>query len=385
MSSRRRLRKARGYTRGATPSLALTASLARLSDLNDDGDNKLIIADMNKKLKIYKGTNVIFTETLSDMPVAVETFYDSTSKPTIPFIAIAAGSSIYYYHKYRAHFKYDLPEVELSPEELQVWSKLKNNLVSVADAMEELNTIRETKELSSQSNEALALETHEEQEAFVRERKDKPIRQVNYVTCMSRMQKNLDDEKAVTMLVVGTEQRHLIIMEHVVGKIKKTVRMPSVPVFLDITGQFDIDYKAYVACRDGKVYVVKNSEVGQLSYDIETKPVGLVRIDKTIVVGGMNNTFYSFFAKGKKNFSVFLPAAITNMDKLEITRTQNVRAVLVAIANGEVRLYNDMYLITTIKCDDIVTGMAFGVFGREEGSLVLNFKSGGLTVKILQR
>ena len=59
--------------------------------------------------------------------------------------------------------------------------------------------------------------------------------------------------------------------------------------------------------------------------------------------------------------------------------------MLVALANGEVRLYNDKYLITTIKCDDIVTGMAFGVFGREEGSLALNFKSGGLTVKILQR
>ncbi len=53
--------------------------------------------------------------------------------------------------------------------------------------------------------------------------------------------------------------------------------------------------------------------------------------------------------------------------------------------NGEIRLYNDKNLITTINTDDIVTSMCFGVFGREEGCLVLNFKSGGLSAKILQR
>lgn len=29
--------------------------------------------------------------------------------------------------------------------------------------------------------------------------------------------------------------------------------------------------------------------------------------------------------------------------------------------------------------------MKFGVYGREDGSLVLNYKNGGLSVKILQR
>jgi Bardet-Biedl syndrome 1 protein len=62
-----------------------------------------------------------------------------------------------------------------------------------------------------------------------------------------------------------------------------------------------------------------------------------------------------------------------------------IQAVLVALNNGEVRVYNDKYFITTIKIDAIVTGMQFGVFGREEGCLIMNFKSGGLCAKILQR
>jgi hypothetical protein len=31
----------------------------RLADLNGDGDHRLLIADMDRKLKIYKGTTVV--------------------------------------------------------------------------------------------------------------------------------------------------------------------------------------------------------------------------------------------------------------------------------------------------------------------------------------
>jgi len=66
-------------------------------------------------------------------------------------------------------------------------------------------------------------------------------------------------------------------------------------------------------------------------------------------------------------------------------RTKNINAILVALITGEIRMYNDKFLITSIKTDDIIMGMKFGIFGREEGSLVINFKSGGISVKMVQR
>jgi Bardet-Biedl syndrome 1 protein len=66
-------------------------------------------------------------------------------------------------------------------------------------------------------------------------------------------------------------------------------------------------------------------------------------------------------------------------------RTKSITAILVALSNGEIRMYNDKFLISTIKTDDVILGMRFGIFGREEGSLVLNFKNGGISVKMLQR
>lgn len=90
-----------------------------LCDVKDDGDYKLVIADTTKKLKIYMGTNVISNKDLGEMPVAVETFYDSTKKPSkniillniivLPYIAVASGSSIFYFQNFKSHMKFDLP------------------------------------------------------------------------------------------------------------------------------------------------------------------------------------------------------------------------------------------------------------------------------------
>jgi len=55
----------------------------KLGDLDDDGEHKLIIADMNKKIKIYKGTNVFYEANLTDMPVGVDIIYSTTKKPSI--------------------------------------------------------------------------------------------------------------------------------------------------------------------------------------------------------------------------------------------------------------------------------------------------------------
>lgn len=80
-----------------------------------------------------------------------------------------------------------------------------------------------------------------------------------------------------------------------------------------------------------------------------------------------------------------MPCTITNIEKMVMKRTKAVNAVLVGLSNGEIRMYNDKFLITVIKCHDVILGMRFGVFGREDGSLVINFKHGGLSAKILQR
>jgi Bardet-Biedl syndrome 1 protein len=208
---------------------------------------------------------------------------------------------------------------------------------------------------------------------------------INFVTCLSKINKGIEEEKAQSHLIIGTEQRHIIILEPNGMKEKKRFTLASVPVFIQAIGQLDVDYKIYIACRDGKIYIIKQNAISDLSFDIENKPVGMIYSNKCITIGGMNHKINSYFEKGKKNFSIYLPHSIVCMEKMEMQGTKAVKCILVALSNKEIRMYNGKYLLNIIKGDDVVMGMAFGVLGREEGSLVINYKSGGLAIKMLQR
>jgi Bardet-Biedl syndrome 1 protein len=99
----------------------------------------------------------------------------------------------------------------------------------------------------------------------------------------------------------------------------------------------------------------------------------------------MDNAVHSYHLKGKKNYSLYMPAPITDMVEMPLRKLANVNALLVALGNKEVRLYNDKHLIVTLNLMDVTTAMRFGRFGREDRTLCMISKSGALNIKILQR
>lgn len=58
---------------------------------------------------------------------------------------------------------------------------------------------------------------------------------------------------------------------------------------------------------------------------------------------------------------------------------------MVALGDQTIKLYIDKTLINTIQLDLNVSAMKFGVFGREDGFLVIVDEKGGIETKILQR
>merc|ERR1719160_122484 len=163
------------------------------------------------------------------------------------------------------------------------------------------------------------------------------------------------------------------------------VALDAVPTMMSVLGLYEVEYRITVACRDGNIYTIKNGQVLSVVIELETQPVGLVRFEKNIYVGCMDNVIHCFHFKGKKNHSIYLPCPISCMGLLHVTKARVAKALVAALNNGEVRLYNGKHLICTTQTNDVVTGVKLGTFGREEGSMVLSFRSGALMVKILQR
>lgn len=100
--------------------------------------------------------------------------------------------------------------------------------------------------------------------------------------------------------------------------------------------------------------------------------MGLVKFEKSIIIAGMDNSLQSFYLKGKKNWAISMPAEICTIAKMETNRAASKNNVLVALKNGQIRLYNEKNLINEMTTEDTCNGIIYGVFGREDGCLVIN-------------
>uniref|UniRef100_A0A8C2XJ10 Bardet-Biedl syndrome 1 n=1 Tax=Cyclopterus lumpus TaxID=8103 RepID=A0A8C2XJ10_CYCLU len=161
--------------------------------------------------------------------------------------------------------------------------------------------------------------------------------------------------------------------------------LPAAPTMMDVTGQFDVEFRITVACRNGNIYILRReSDKPKYSIELSSHPVGLVRVGKNVVVGCSDESLQGFTQKGKKLWKAFLPAPITTMAAMDLP-TRGFQAVLLGLANCEVHLYRDKNLLSTIKTPDVVSSICFGRYGREDGTLIVTTKGGGLMVKILKR
>ncbi|MBN3313992.1 BBS1 protein, partial [Atractosteus spatula] len=240
------------------------------------------------------------------------------------------------------------------------------------------------------------------------------------ITCIGTLKKNMADEDAVSCLVIGTESRDVLVLDPEAFTILHKMSLPSVPTFMDVTGQFDIEFRITVACRNGNIYILRRYGVrGQGSgaiiiilcvrvcvcvcyrestkpkycIELSSHPVGLVRVGKNVVVGCTQETLHGFTQKGKKLWTAYLPAPITTMSLMD-HHARGFQAVLVGLTNCEVHMYCDKNLVSVIRTpipdpllsfQDMVTSICFGRYGREDGALIMTTKGGGLMVKILKR
>lgn len=128
----------------------------------------------------------------------------------------------------------------------------------------------------------------------------------------------------------------------------------------------------------------RDSKHPKYCIELSAQPVGLVRVHKILVVGSTQESLHGFTHKGKKLWTVQMPAAILTMNLLE-QRSRGLQAVMAALANGEVRIYRDKALLNVVRAPDAVTSLCFGRYGREDNTLIMTTRGGGLIIKILKR
>ncbi|GAA6217380.1 Bardet-Biedl syndrome 1 protein [Lates japonicus] len=367
------------------------SSCVDLADLSGDGESRLVVGDLGSgssgmKLKVYRGTALMSESTLLDLPAGLVAFFMDLHEPRIPAVAVASGPCVYVYKNLRPYFKFTLPGLEVNSLEQDVWQQVREGQIDPLTLKEMLEGIRKKADipLSVRSLRFLSLETSDMDE-FVQLHKQQPIRRQTVITCIGTLKKSTADEDGVSCLVIGTESSDVYVLDPEAFIILSKMSLPAAPTMMDVTGQFDVEFRVTVACRNGNIYILRReSDKPKYCIELLSHPVGLVRVGKNVVVGCTDESLQGFTQKGKKLWRTILPAPITTMAAMDLP-TRGFQAVLVGLANCEVQLYRDKNLLSTIKTPDVVTSICFGRYGREDGTLIMTTKGGGLIVKILKR
>jgi Bardet-Biedl syndrome 1 protein len=111
-----------------------------------------------------------------------------------------------------------------------------------------------------------------------------------------------------------------------------------------------------------------------VAINLNSQIVGIERSTKNIVIGCMDKGLYCYTTKGKKLWRLEMPGDILTLGSMEI-KTKGIQAVIVALSNNEVHIYKDKFIISKFITQDIVVGIKFGKFGREDSNLIMSTKS----------
>ncbi len=229
----------------------------------------------------------------------------------------------------------------------------------------------------------LSIANNNSQVSYIEEYKSTPIVISNYIVYMTTIKKHaVDDTLYISYLVAATECGIIYVIDHSNNKIISKFKIPATPYQLISVGAFDVDYRIHVLTRENIIYTIKNGELQNSILEVCQKVIGMVRTDKSIIVGTINSSLYAYHMTGKKNFTLQFQSPIICIEGMEIRQSmKNFRGYFVSLRGGEVRTYNEKVLLHVFKYSENINAIKFGKFGTDDCCLVMLTETGTLIVK----
>ena len=79
-------------------------------------------------------------------------------------------------------------------------------------------------------------------------------------------------------MVLGTESSSVYILDPEAFTIMDSLSLPAPPVFLSVTGLYDVEYRIVVACRNGALCALKRGwQTARVICPLDSQPLGLIR------------------------------------------------------------------------------------------------------------
>ncbi|XP_033927786.1 BBSome complex member BBS1 [Melopsittacus undulatus] len=323
-------------------------------------------------LAVVRGAGVISSLTLPDPPAGVGALGGPGGAPAL---GVAAGGALYVYRNLRPFYKFRVPPRDPHPLERDLWVQAAQDQIDPLMLREMLEDLRDKAEvkLTAQSLRLLALPPPDLPQ-FVALHKGRPPQHQPVVTCLGALPRG-GPEGTPDCPVLGTENGDVLILEPEAFTLLCQGWVPSPPAFLAPRGPGDGRCRLALACRDGSLYGLSRAHPrARPLCALGSRPVGLLAQEG----GGAPCGHGPGGAAGAEPSG---PAPVGAAARLP----GGAALALLALETGEVRLYQGRSLVAVLQTPDVVTGLCFGRYGREDGSLLMATRGGALSIRVLRR
>ena len=286
------------------PMAHLQSSSVRIAtvDITNDGNHALLVVDDSKRLKVFRGMNLISSHKLLDHASCLAVFHPSSgssSSSSLPAIAVATGCYIYIYRSMRPYFKFTLPALAVDAEELAIWNRCRGGEATAEQALDALSALKlRSNELTFRSLFILSMTERAEQIKYMASYSGTELTRSSCITTMTAVRRGDTDCNAVSSLVVGTESAELHFLDLSGSQITKTMQIPAVPLSVAVIGLLSIDYRLVVATRSAAIYTVRNGKLLGNYIEMDSAITAMAAFNQNIIVSTLNRTLSAFHVKG---------------------------------------------------------------------------------------
>ena len=381
-----------------------------LGNVLNDQKNRLICIDVNNHLKVFNGEIIEDENSLKNMlPVSGIVTYFSIEKDSgvkYPFLAVASGFHIFIYKFLKGIKKIPIPDEIPNSVEQYIYDLYAMGEIDSKQCLEKLEKFAEkymkkredenyediigkvedekildhkNESLSNMTQELFNISDDDEKLKFIEKNSNYQIKIYNYITILSSIAKADEfDLEADSLLIVGTENCSLFVINPSENKIIGKGKLPGVPFLINTRGGYNSNnHKIIIADRGCNIYILKKTEITKTI--IVAQPImNLLSSDKSIYVGTIGKNYIGMKYGGTQEFCIEQPNIITSM---EIAERGNELLILIGTKDAELRIYQHKKFCFVLKIGDNIFGMKFGTLGVRKECIIMCTYGGALLVK----
>uniref|UniRef100_A0A914QZE9 Bardet-Biedl syndrome 1 N-terminal domain-containing protein n=1 Tax=Panagrolaimus davidi TaxID=227884 RepID=A0A914QZE9_9BILA len=351
------------------------------NDITGDGDHKLVIVDFAEtqcRLKLLKGLNFITDAHLPDEPAGVVTFYSEDSQ--MPCVAVAIGNSLLIYRNMKPYYRCNVDPVDLNPTEISLWTAAMEKQIGVGTLVEGLSNLRKTDSITKMSWKSqyfLSLPNLQLQEETLSQLISNSAAKLNltnvFITCLTTMKRNLNNDKCPDIIVIGTELGAIYCIDSSAFNVVFHTVIEGTPDKIVCIGEYDSEWRFFIALREGDCIILRkkpsDTKINKTNLNLRNYVTAICQTRTQVVIASRDNKLIFCSHKGKKQSEKMLSETIIDLEAFYY-RPRLYSGAMVVFRN-RIDLYIDGQIVDSMKFDSPIKWVKYGKMGREESVLIV--------------